>query len=160
MKKIPLTQGKFALVDDADYVKLSKFKWSARKAPDTFYATRAARVGPGRQKIVRMHQVILRLRDGDLPDHKDGNGLNNQRHNLRRSDKHTNTFNRRKRTRASSKYKGVGWHTRLGRWRARIMYSGKSYFLGHFGSAVSAARAYDKAAKRYFGRFAYLNFPV
>lgn len=88
MREIPLTQGKVALVDDEDYERLTRHKWYAVRAPHTFYACRNL---PSPQKgPVGMHRAVLGLPprvgpDGILADHWDGDGLNNQRSNLRQA---------------------------------------------------------------------------
>ena len=82
MKEIQLTHGKFALVDDADYISLSKFKWYVRKRKTTMYAERSI-YSPESRSSIYMHQQIMGAKDGMINDHRGGNGLNNQRDNLR-----------------------------------------------------------------------------
>ncbi len=93
MKKIPLTQGKEALVDDEDYNLLNSFKWHAKKSKVSWYAVRMENVRRVRglkkearerkkRRVIRMHNVILQTPEGQIPHHKDSNGLNNQRYNL------------------------------------------------------------------------------
>lgn len=155
MKIIPLSQGKVALVDDADYPTLSKFKWYAHKGTSTFYAWRNVTDSSGAQTKLVMHCEIIP--DEPRIDHRDGNGLNNQRENLRPASTRQNGQNRRKLAPASSKFKGV--HRRLisGVWQARIKTSDRRLHLGYFKTEVDAARAYNDAAKKHFGEFANLN---
>jgi hypothetical protein len=154
MKEIPLTQGLVALVDDNDFEELSKFKWHAKKDRNTYYANRT--IG---RKTVKMHRVILGLNSRyQQGDHKDGDGLNNQRHNLRVVTRRRNGANRRKHATCSSKFKGV--YLDKGKWRARLGLNKKKIELGYFVDETCAAKAYDVAAKQHFGEYACLNFPA
>lgn len=152
MKLIPLTQGKFAKVDDRDYARLSKFKWSATFDGHNWYAR------TGRCPTIRMHQFILP--GSPLLDHKNLDGLDNQRHNLRPATRTQNKTNQRKYKGCVSAFKGVTWYPyRGGGWRTQITVSKIRIHLGLFRLEETAARAYDAAAKRYFGEYAALNFP-
>lgn len=160
MKTIPLTQGKIALVSDADYSGLSQFKWYAYKNSkakrSSWYARR--QVGPkGKQKTVLMHRQILGFPKSEV-DHKDRDGLNNQRSNLRLASDSNQMSNRLGSNRmAKSGFRGVCAHRR--RFQVSIKVKGKSFYLGTFQSPKAAAEIYDLAAKRVFGQFAVLNFP-
>jgi len=160
MKKIPLTQGKFALVDDGDFELLNQWKWSTVKHVNPkifFYAHRSERRKSKRKRIL-MHRQILNLKNPKIhTDHIDGNGLNNQKINLRACTKHQNSFNRRINHNNTSGYKGVGWSKDRKRWIAQIQFNKKNRRLGRFKNKVDAAKAYNKAAKKYFGEFAWLN---
>ncbi len=151
MKQIKLTQGKVTLVDDSDFEWLNQWKWYARRHRNTYYATR--HFSPR-----RMHRLILNAQTAQEIDHKDRDGLNNQRKNLRFCTHGQNKMNSTKRTNGSSIYKGVCWHKRDKRWRAKITLNGKQKQLGSFISEMKAAKAYDKAALELFGAFAKLNF--
>jgi len=151
MKSIPLTRGQFALVDDADYEQLSKFKWYARKTLNSWYAARSSYPRNKRCGIIYMHSEIAGFAN---VDHRDRNGLNNQRSNLRRATRSDQMANSKKRS--VSIYRGVS-KTRS-RWFARIHRNGKATFLGVFDTPEKAARAYDEAAKKTHGQFANLNF--
>jgi hypothetical protein len=162
MKRIPLTQGQFAIVDDADYERVAPYKWCAAwsEGSRTFYALHQF---SGQKNLTPMHRLILCLQKGEQVDHRDHDGLNNRRSNLRKSDAHTNAQNRlkpRRRGGTSSQFKGVHWVWDRHRWEARIKPVGYLYQLrlGYFQDEEEAARAYDKAAKAHFGEFAYLNF--
>lgn len=153
MKQIRLTQGKVALVDDADFEWLSKRKWHAVRHPSgrTFYA------GTGAPRVF-MHTEILGKFEGKHPDHKDGNGLNNQRSNLRPATPSQNGANRRKQLKpSSSRFKGVTWHKRDRVWQVSIMVGGKAIFVGTFHSETEAAKEYNRRARFIFGHFANLN---
>jgi len=151
---IPLTQGKFAIVDAEDYESLNKYKWYAIRQGNTFYAVRKQG-----DRHIRMHRVITNAPKGLDCDHIDHNGLNNRKRNLRLCTRLQNSRNQRARRGGTSRYKGVYWHKGQKKWHAGISSEGKSYFLGSFENEIDAAKAYDRKAKVLFGRFVYLNFP-
>lgn len=156
MKRISLTQGKFALVDDVDYEWLNQWKWHLHKAKRALYAIRNTQ-----RTTVKMHREILGLKynDGKQCDHINGNGLDNQKHNLRICSHQENCHNARPNRNASSKYKGVYRRREERIWCARIKYNNKKKSLGYYHDEEKAAQAYDEAAKKLFGKFAWLNFP-
>lgn len=159
MKRIKLTQGKYALVDDLDFEWLNQYKWCALKDTHTFYVGRAVVPRPETgKKMITMHRMILGLGDPKiLCDHKDGNGLNNQRENLRIATSSENGMNRRKSKGCHSKYIGVTLHKRSGKWQAMIMKNKKSFYLGWFSLEKNAAKAYNEKAIELHGEFANLN---
>ena len=155
IRYIPLTRGKFAIVDAADYESLSQHKWFANGDEHRgFYAGR--RVG---SKLLLMHRVIMNPPEGMVVDHIDGNGLNNRRSNLRLCTQKQNSRNAAPSRRSSSRFKGVYFNKRTRKWIATIGYNGKTIHLGSFDDEIEAARAYDRKARELFGEFAYLNFP-
>ena len=156
MKTIPLTQGKVAIVDDADYERLNRHKWCAHKNVNTWYADRKERQG-NKYIMVMMHREILNPPSGMQTDHKDGNGLNNQRHNLRIATCSQNQHNGRKR-KGTSRFKGVYWNRSHAMWHAHIRVKRKRFHLGYFLYETEAAKAHDQAAQRYFSEFANTNF--
>jgi len=166
-RKIPLTQGKFAIVDPEDYEELSRYKWYAVRSPRGFYAVRSAKanglshaVQNGRigQKNVRMHRVILKAPEGKFIDHINHNGLDNRKSNLRICTMQQNAWNMRKqRGNCVSQYKGVTRRKDTGKWQARIIYNAKRISIGCFDDEKAAAMAYDNKAKEMFGEYAALN---
>jgi len=154
-KQIQLTQGQVALVDDADYEWLNQWKWCASRAGNKFYATRNDY--NGQNNIVRMHNVIMGSSDGMDVDHKNGNGLDNRRKNLRICTRGDNVRNRKK-PRVND-YPYIGIQPSGKKWRSYIGHAGQVIYLGTYLTPEEAARAYDEAAKSYFGEYANLNFP-
>ncbi len=159
MKRIPLTQGREALVDDIDYDYLIQFKWYALWMRNGYRAKRNSPRVNGKQKAIYIHTVIAGRMgiDSRMIDHKDRNPLNNQRKNLRLATKVKNGRNRGLIENSKSGYKGVSWDTNNVKWRARIQVNGKQTHLGLFDDKVEAAKAYNAAAKKHFGEFAWLN---
>lgn len=158
-KLIPLTQGKFAIVDEADYKWLSQWKWYALKQHNgDWYAVRNQWKN-GKSKLVYMHREIHKTPGESETDHRDHNGLNNRHSNLRFATTSQNQHNRKKDKRIrTSHFKGVCWHRLANKWCARITVEYQTIYLGLFRSEIEAAHVYDAAAKRYFGDFACLNF--
>lgn len=159
MGVIELTKGQYCIVDDADFNSLKKYSWHVRCDRDgRYYATRSFWEGD-KMKTLPMHRQLLDAPKGVYVDHINGNTLDNRRSNLRLCTNRQNTQNARKRARtgSKSKYKGVSEH--YGKWRARIRVDGAVIHLGSFLNQVDAAKAYDKAAAKYFGEFARLNLP-
>lgn len=145
-----------ALVDEEDFERISRFKWWARSSSDgrKWYAVRTVHKGP---KVYMHHEV-----SGIKPvDHKDGNGLNNQKENLRKASPGQNNMNRRaNHNRKYSPYKGVSWHFGSKCWFIQINAHGVGYRKSGFKTAEEAARAYDEKAVELHGEFALLNFPT
>jgi len=160
MKTIPLTRGQSALVDDEDFEKLNRFKWYADRPKNIFYAARMAPIKNGKRKKLWMHREILGLVSGEINHFPDPNGCNNQKSNLHAGTRRDNLQSFvTKRLGATSRFRGVSWRTREGKWCAQIKLKEKQLHLGYFCSSEEAARAYDLAASKYFGARCHLNFP-
>ncbi|MDD5010925.1 MAG: AP2 domain-containing protein [Phycisphaerae bacterium] len=163
---IKLTQGKpvgqkpvearYAKVDPEDYEKLAEDDWQyyENKSKNRYAVQMEVR------KIVYMHRVIMNAPAGYLVDHRNGDGLDNRKSNLRLATQAENSRNKRKTKKAvTSKYKGVSLRKKENKWVAHIDYQGRRIHLGFFKNEEDAAKAYDEAAKLYHGEFASLNFP-
>jgi hypothetical protein len=153
IRQIPLSRGRFTIVDAADYEWLSQYQWTCRGGTNPY----AARIKGG--KIIWMHREIMQTPPGLVCDHIDTVSLNNRRCNLRNCTRRQNSQNVPKPAHGTSCYKGVSWDKRSHKWRAKIKWHGKAYELGLFDSEIDAALAYDRKARELFGPFARLNFP-
>jgi hypothetical protein len=151
VKRIPLSDGHYAIVDAADYEALSQYHWHFCGGG---YAARCEK-----GKRVLMHRQIMQPPKGMFVDHIDGNRANNCRSNLRTCTPAENQRNQRKRRGSASVFKGVGYLKGSDKCHAKLVFEGKTVWLGHFEHEVQAARAYDRAAVEHFGEFANLNFP-
>ena len=157
MKKIPLSQGKFALVDDEDFENVNRFKW--------YFANGYARRTPivnGKRTTLSLHRFIMNAKPEEMIDHVNGDKLDNRRENLRFCTPGQNQMNIKKRVKNTiCKYKGVYKYQPKGRkqvkYQAVIRKDGKKINLGYFNSEEMAARAYNDAAIIHFGEFANLN---
>ncbi len=157
MKRIPLTQGKYATVDDEDYDWLMQWKWYANFDYHNWYAVRKGTKEKGKKRpMIRMHRVIMGAQAGQEIDHENGDGLDNQKHNLRFCTHPQNNYNRAN-FHHTSKYKGVSWKTAKGKWYVAIRHKGKHIFIGMYVDEDEAGRAYDEKAKELFGEFARPN---
>jgi hypothetical protein len=152
MKKILLTQGKYALVDDEDFEILSKFKWYAAKRGYGFYAQRRLK-----NISVQMHRFLLNPEKGKDVDHINGDTLDNRRANLRVCSRSQNEWNRKKQKNNTSGFKGVTYNKESKKYFSRIRVYKDLIYLGSFENKVEAAKKYNEAAIKYHGEFALLN---
>ncbi len=159
-RRIPLTQGRYAIVDPDDYRHLCKHKWYASGRNGSFYAVRTGFTNKGQRYLISMHRQILKVPDDRFVDHANRNGLDNRKANLRPATRAENGRNRAKSNNRSysSKYKGVSQYPGKKLWKAHIQVNRKLLSLGSFDDEVQAAKSYDRAAKKYHRQFAALNF--
>lgn len=153
MKRLPLTKGKFALIDEEDYERVKQWKWSLHSGG---YAQRGGSVN-GKKKLFYLHRFILNAAVGSEIDHINGNKLDNRKANLRLCNHSQNLWNTRKSKQNKSGYKGVSWDKRNRRFLVRIRNGKDNLYLGSFKDVIEAARTWNEAAKRYHGEFARLN---
>lgn len=155
LKRIKLTQGKVALVDDKWFPYLSQFKWQARydRTTDAWYAARQER-----RKFIYMHREILNAPIGLHVDHINGDRLNNTEENLRLATSAQNSWNRDKNKNNTTGYKGVTREKGRKKVRAQIRVNGKHIHLGWFDDPRDAALVYDQAVRKYYGKFGCTNF--
>ena len=155
MKKIRLTRGKSALVDDKWHPYLSRFSWQARydRTTKKWYAARQIR-----RKFIYMHREILNAPDGLHADHINGNTLDNREQNLRLATPAQNAWNRDKYKTNTTGYKGVTHEKGRNKFRAQITVHGRPINLGRFEDPLEAAVAYDRAVQKYHGEYGCTNF--
>jgi hypothetical protein len=150
------------MIDDVDFPLVSPYTWHAHPGRKHWYAATTVKYPDGRYALLLMHRLILGARSGQIVDHANYNGLDNQRSNLRFCTESQNRYNctYRKRGRPdSSRYKGVYWDKQKKKWRAEICAKGKKIRIGAFSTEKDAALAYDNALYRIAGPFARPNFP-
>jgi hypothetical protein len=159
-RRINLGEGEWTILDQEDYYWLNHYKWSVVNNDKKMYAVRIIRKEEfGKIKPMFLHREIMQPAKGLLVDHRNSDGLDNRRSNLRPATHSQNSYNRAKKKNTSSQFNGVSWTKGRNRWRVSIRNNGKSVSLGYFDNEIDAAKAYDMAAKKYHGEFARLNFP-
>lgn len=151
---IDLGQGYSATVNSDTFhrLKLGRFKWKPQihKRANKVYAQASG---------TTLHRYILGAKQGEMVDHRDGDGLNNRDHNLRLATPGQNRANSKKTCKNNEGFKGVVWVWQCRKWKANIAHGGKLYYLGLFEHKERAAMAYDRAAIAIHGEYAGLNFP-
>ena len=159
MKKIKLSQGQYALIDNEDFERVNQFKWYAiwQEGLNGFYAVRTDYTF-GKHQTIYMHREIMNTPDGLQCDHINRETLDNRRVNLRNCTVAQNTMNRSLNSNNTSGYMGVTKFRR--KWQARIRKGGKAVYARYFDTALEAAIARDQAAIQHYGEFANLNFQV
>lgn len=151
--ELPLTRGFSAIIDKSSWDLVQGYTWRAVSRRSTVYA-----YGKKGGREIKLHRIILSAPDGMEVDHINGDGLDNRLENLRLVTTAQNAWNRAKRrTPASSIFKGVSWSRRKLRWHAVIYANNKAIWLGAHKSEIDAAQAYNAAAKEFHGEFARLN---
>lgn len=161
VRLIALTRDMVVAVDAADYEDANMMLWMASCFDGKWYAARTIRID-GKKTTLLLHRYLLGLKPGDgiLADHKNGNGLDCRRNNLRHGRPDQNSQNRMPWKNGASRFKGVRpYYYKPWLWMAEIRLSGKTKTLGVFVLEEDAARAYDTAALENYGEFAWLNFP-
>lgn len=156
---IPLTQGKVAVIDDADAAQVATHHWWAVRHGSRYYAATKVRLPSGQRRVLQMQRFLLLPRVGIEVDHINGDSLDNRRANLRLATRAQNKINAGPPANNRSGFKGVSQRRPYLRWRAEIRYERRLIFLGYFASPEAAARAYDAKARELHGPFARLNFP-
>lgn len=152
MKKIPLTKGEYALVDDADYAELSAWSWCLTNG----YPSRRKTFAKREAKIAYLHRELMNPGDGLVVDHINGDKLDNRRENLRICTQAENMLNWDN-NRGGSRFRGVSWDKTRNKWKAQIQHKGRNWFIGRYKTEEEAARAYNAEAAKVFGEFVRLN---
>jgi hypothetical protein len=165
MKTIPLTQGKRAIVNDEDFERLSGFKWNAHWTGAHWVVRRYSHMkrnqkGTWISQYVPITHEILGKKDGMIVDHRNGNPLDNRRENLRFATVSQNLCNRKvQRNNKTTGVKGVWVNPRDGRFYTCVTLNGKRRWLGSFCTLSDATHAYNEAAEKLHGDFAYIKRP-
>lgn len=154
--EIKLTQGKIALIDDDDYNRVKNYSWCAHNEGSNWYAVTSIKNG-NKHSTMRMHRLIMNAKPNKIMDHINGNGLDNRKENLRFCTHRENSRNKKAIIGRTSIYKGVSLRKSTGKFEAYININLKRKHLGFFIDEIQAAKAYNKAAKKHYGKFAKLN---
>lgn len=151
---VPLTKGYEAVIDADDVPLVSGWNWHARIDKNTVYASRNRETdADGRRGAISMHRQISCSPDGMEVDHRDGDGLNNRRMNLRVATKSQNQSNRKTSILSQTGLKGVTPYKRDGTWHARISLNGRRISLGYYKTPEDAHSAYCNASAKLHGEF-------
>lgn len=156
---LQLSKGQTTIIDKKTYWMVKPYKWYTSPTHKGYYASSVIYTREAGRKKIYLHSHLLRIDSASQVDHINGNKLDNRLSNLRVCNTTQNSQNKTKTVKNTSGYKGVSWNDDKKKWNASIRVNGKTICLGNFGSKSAAARAYDTAARKYFGEFARLNFP-
>lgn len=152
-KLIPLSQGKFAIVDEDNFDALSEHNWMYSHG----YAKRNFVKENGKKTTIYLHRVILGAEKGQIVDHKNGNPLDNRKTNIRICSQSENLFNKRIQSNNKSGYKGVAWNKEKKKWQAQARFCGKRYSIGYFQTKEEAAKAYNNTIIKISSEFSKPN---
>ena len=159
-RRIYLGQNEYTIVEPADYYSFSKYNWILIRCNKKPYAISEFKIGREKTKRMYLHRAIMKAPKRRIVDHRNCDGLDNRRANLRFATYSQNLANRTKtKSKTTSKYHGVSFSKLSKKWGATIGWRHKTIWLGRFENEIDAARAYDKAARKYYKDFARLNFP-
>jgi hypothetical protein len=147
MKKIKLTNGDYAIVDNNDYLFLNSYTWTCLQSKGNRTKYAQSRMGIKNESMIYMHRFILDAKKNQIIDHKNRNGLDNRRKNLRFCTASENQWNKSLYSKNVSGYTGVSWHKNGEKWQARISAHNKTYFLGLFTDKKEAVLAYKNKSK-------------
>lgn len=154
---IKLTKNQITVIDDEDYELVSKHKWRTLLRPDGKFV--AIKSPSTECSYLYLHRLIMKAPKGLVVDHINGDTLNNKKENLRICSQMQNNQNRQ-RIISKSKIKGVYKSNNpnlKANWVAQIVVNKHKICLGYFKTLEEASEAYDEAAEKYFGEFAYTN---
>lgn len=154
---IPLSGGKTSICDKSDFKIISKHIWYAAKSAnsdDLFYAYSNVKLKSGEKRTIKMHRIILDLKESEIADHKNHDGLDNRRENLRMCSLSQNAYNKRIQRNNSSGYVGVHWMEKIKKYEAYFWINKKKHKVGYFKDLEEAVFERNKAVKTHHGEFA------
>lgn len=162
--KIPLSQGKFALIDQEDFERVGQYKWSAlcpapNRVKKRWYGVRNEYENGKAVRHFYLHRFIMNAPKGVEVDHKNGDGLDCRKSNLRLATRSQNAANIPRKRTSQSPYKGVRRMNKSNYWYVDITKNGVNKLVYGFSNPEEAAREYDRLALELHGEFANLNFP-
>jgi len=152
--KLKLTNGKYTLIDKKFYDKVKNYKWRQDSLAGHVVITIGKK---GHRKLLRLHRLIINVKDGELVDHINGNVLDNRLKNLRLANKSKNAMNRGKQRNNTSGYKGVSFNKQMNMWQAQLVANKIKRLNSFFKTKKEAAIAYNNAAIKFHKEFARLN---
>lgn len=159
---LPLTQGYFAKISPEDLLRVLRHGWRvqrSRERPDKRYAAANVKLD-GRWQQISLHRFLMQPPPGVLVDHRDGDGLNCTRENMRLATLGNNARNQRKRAGSSSRFRGVSRHSKGDGWVSQAWHDRRPVHLGLFADEIDAAVCYDVFTTLQRDPFSRLNFPI